>query len=239
MQSPAEAPSDPHRQDRALWRSFPIFSAVPDEVLDALPALAQRRRWPAGAVLFDKGDPGGFMLALTQGRIKLSNLSPNGRELLIRFAEPGDLVGEIACLDGGARSSAATAVGEVQALVLTRADYRDLARRFPPLAEAAITHLAALLRGTNERLESVSLYQLHARFARFLLLALQQANGAELQDIEMLTLNVTQSDLGLLVGASRPKMNRMLQEFRDAGHLVPDGAVWRCNVPALREIAAE
>jgi CRP/FNR family cyclic AMP-dependent transcriptional regulator len=230
---------DPGRKDRATWRSFPIFREVEDAVLDELPKVAQRRRWGPGEVIFHRGDAGAFLIAQLTGRIKLSNLSQNGRELLIRFAEPGDLVGEIACLDGGERSSTATAVSEVEALTLSRRDYRALAARFPALHEAAIAHLGALLRGTNDRLESVSLYQLHARFARFALLSLQQMNGEELGPFETLSLKVNQTDLGLLVGASRPKLNRLLQEFRDQGILEQDGAVWRCNVAALRQISEE
>jgi CRP/FNR family cyclic AMP-dependent transcriptional regulator len=230
---------DPGRKDRATWRSFPIFRNVEDAVLDELPKAALRRKWGPGEVIFHKGDPGTFLIAQLSGRIKLSNLSQNGRELLIRFAEPGDLVGEIACLDGGERSSTATAVTEVEALTLARRDYRVIAARFPALHEAAIAHLGALLRGTNDRLESVSLYQLHARFARFVLFSLQQMNGEELEPFESLSLKVNQSDLGLLVGASRPKLNRMLQEFYEQGVLEQDGTVWRCNVAALRQIAEE
>ncbi|MDM7932485.1 Crp/Fnr family transcriptional regulator [Tabrizicola sp.] len=239
MQTKPATSDDQIRKDRAVWRSFPIFRAADDDVLAELPRVALRRRWNAGEVIFEKGDPGDFMLALTQGRMKLSNLSQNGRELLIRIAEAGDLVGEIACLDGAERSSAATAVTRVEALVLSRKDYREIASRFPALHEAAIGHLGALLRGTNDRLESVSLYQLHARFARFLLFSLHQMNGEDLEAFEMLGLNVNQTDLGLLVGASRPKLNRMLQEFRELGVLEQDGTVWRCNVAALRQIAEE
>jgi CRP-like cAMP-binding protein len=235
----AASDGDLGRKDRATWRSFPIFGSVDDAVLDELPKVARLQTWRAGEVIFQKGDPGAFLLAQLTGRIKLSNLSQNGRELLIRFAEAGDLVGEIACLDGAERSSTATAVTEVQALTLLRRDYRAIATRFPALHEAAIAHLGALLRGTNERLESVSLYQLHARFARFLLFTLHQMNGEDLAPVEMLNLKVNQTDLGLLVGASRPKLNRLLQEFREQGILEQDGAVWRCNVPALRQIAEE
>ena len=116
MDMPPPSGTDAARKDRALWRSFPIFGATEDAVLDLLPAVATRRKWRPGELIFEKGDPGSFLLAQLSGRIKLSNLSQNGRELLIRFAEPGDLVGEIACLDGGERSSSATAVTEVEAL---------------------------------------------------------------------------------------------------------------------------
>lgn len=226
-------------QDRALWRSFAIFRSLPDAVLDELPLRARQKSWRAGEMIFQKGDPGDFLLALTDGRIKLFNVSTAGQELLIRMAAPGDLVGEIATLDGSLRSSAAAAATPVTALVLTRQDYRDMAVRFPVLQDAAIGHLCALLRQTNDRVESISLYPLRARLARFLLFALKHAHGPQLDPEMLLTLDLNQSDLGLLVGASRPKLNGMLGEFRDQGVLVQEGAVWRCNIPALREAAME
>lgn len=239
MTEASSSPSPSPAGLRALWRSFPIFCDLDDQALAALPALASSRTWSAGEVIFDKGDPGDFMLALTAGRIKLSILSESGRELLIRIAEPGDLVGEIACLDGLERTTAATAMSDVSGFILRRNDFRSIAARFPALHEAAIAHLAGMLRGTNDRLESVSLYQLHARIARFILLTLHQLNGETLDPISFLTLNVNQTDLGLLVGATRPKVNRVLQDFRDAGALVQEGATWRCDVAALRNFAAE
>ena len=226
-------------QDRALWRSFAIFGALPDAVLDELPARSRQKSWRMGEMIFQKGDTGDFLLAVTDGRIKLFNVSSGGRELLIRVATPGDLVGEIATLDGSVRSSTAAAATPVTAFVLARQDYRDIATRFPILQEAAIGHLCALLRDTNDRVESISLYQLRARLARFLLFTLKQVHGPELDPEMRLTIDLNQSDLGLLVGASRPKLNGILNEFREQGYLVQEGAVWRCDVVALRDAAEE
>lgn len=224
---------------RAIWRSFPIFGLLDDEVLTELSRRAKRRSWSAGELIFEKGDKGEYFMALTDGRVKLTILSQAGRELLIKLSEPGDLVGEIACLDGGPRSSTATAATKATAWVMSRNDYRDLAARFPALHEAAIAHLAGLLRDTNDRLESISLYQLHARLARFILFSLHHLNGTDLDQVAILTLPLNQTELGLLVGATRSKVNRVLQDFREEGVLIQDGPTWHCDVAALRKIADE
>jgi CRP/FNR family cyclic AMP-dependent transcriptional regulator len=226
-------------KDIAIWRTFPVFSALEASVLAELPKMALRKSWRAGEMIFAKGDAGTFLIALTDGRIKLSNVTHSGREMVIRFAEPGDLVGEIACLDGGERSSAAYAATDVTALMLTRSQYLDIANRFPALHAAAIAHLGQLLRQTNDRLESVSLYELSGRLARFILFSLTQKHGADLTEVEFLDLALTQTELGLLVGASRSKINAVLQEFREKDVLQRDGLVWRCDVAALRRLADE
>ena len=226
-------------RERALWRSFPIFAAVGDQALAELAACAVRRRFPAGQAVFSKGDAGSYLLALTEGRIKLTIPSAGGRELLIRIAEPGDLIGEIACLDGNERSTDAAAMTEAEALVLHRGDLRAVAARHPDLHEAAIGHLAGLLRATNDRLEAVALHPVEVRVARFLLFTLHALHGPEPGETASLTPNLTQTDLGLLVGATRSKVNRVLQEFRERGIVVQDDALWQCDVAALRALVGE
>jgi len=226
-------------RDLALWRSFPVFAAAGDQTLAELAARAVRRRFPAGQTVFRKGDPGSYLLALTEGRVKLSILSAGGRELLIRIAEPGDLIGEIACLDGNERSTDAATMTDAEALVLRRGDLREVAARHPDLHEAAIGHLAALLRATNDRLEAVALHPVEVRVARFLLFTLYALHGPEPGVTASLTPNLTQTDLGLLVGATRSKVNRVLQEFRERRILVQDDALWHCDVAALRALVGE
>lgn len=233
MSAGAAAPSP---RELALWRSFPIFDATGDQALAALAVCAVRRRYPAGQAIFSKGDAGRWLLALIDGRVKLSILSAGGRELLIRVAEPGDLIGEIACLDGGPRSTDATAMTDCDALLVQRDDLRAVAARHPDLHEAAIGHLAALLRATNDRLEVVALQPVEVRLAQILLSTLVALHGPDLGERASLTPNLTQTDLGLMVGATRSKVNRVLQDLRERGILVQDDALWHCDVAALRGI---
>jgi CRP/FNR family transcriptional regulator, cyclic AMP receptor protein len=238
MTTPAAAPPLSAREI-AAWRSFPIFAAATEGALAALAARAVRRRYPAGQTIFHKGDPGSYLLALTEGRVKLSILSAGGRELLIRVADPGDLIGEIACLDGAERSTDAAALTEVEALLLNRDDLRAVAATHPDLHEAAIGHLAALLRATNDRLEAVALQSVEVRIARFLLFTLHSLHGPDLDDTAHFTPNLTQTDLGLMVGATRSKVNRVLQDFRERRILVQDDALWHCDIAALRALVGE
>jgi CRP/FNR family transcriptional regulator, cyclic AMP receptor protein len=226
----------PTPRDLAAWRSFPIFAATGPQTLAEVAARAVRRRFAAGQTIFLKGDPGTYLLALTEGRVKLAITSAGGRELLIRVAGPGDLLGEIACLDGAERSTDAAAVTEVEGLVLHRADLRSIAERHPDLHEAAIAHLAGLLRSTNDRLQAVALHPVEVRIAQVLLFTLYTLHGPDPAPGATLTQTLTQTDLGLMVGSTRSKVNRVLQDFRERRILVPEGGVWRCDVAALRAL---
>jgi CRP-like cAMP-binding protein len=129
-------------------------------------------------------------------------------------------------------------VTPVQGRVLTRGAFRAVAAQHPSLSEAALAHLSAMLRDTTAQLESIALYQLRARVARFFLYALTQLNGDDIPDEARLAPGLNQGELAALLGASRPKVNRVLQDFRDEGVLTDAGGIWLCNLALLRAEAA-
>lgn len=102
-----------------------MFGGLEDEVLADIEARANRRSWRAREMVFAWGDEGNHLLVVLEGRLKLSILSPAGRELLIRVAVPGDLAGEIACFDGGLRSADAVAMEPARRGAVTRGSARD------------------------------------------------------------------------------------------------------------------
>lgn len=224
---------------RALWKSFRMFAPLAPEVLDAIAAAARPMRWGAGEVLFQRGDEGDWLVALTDGQVRIAIATPGGRELVLRHAEAGEMLGEMALFDAEPRSADATAVGAVTGQVLHRAAFRAIAARYPALYDAALAHLSAMLRGTTEQLESIALYQLQARVARFFLFAFRQLHGAEIPEGAALDLAISQGELAALTGASRPKVNRVLTDLKAAGALEQDGQVWRCDPVLLQAMAGD
>ncbi len=216
-----------------------MFAPLGPEVLDAIAAAAQLRHWTSGQQIFARGDAGDWLVALEAGRVRISLLSAAGRELVLRQAVEGEMLGELALFDAETRSADAVAVGRVTGHVLTRAAFRDIAARHPSLNEAALAHLSAMLRDTTGQLESIALYQLRARVARFFLFALTQLHGDDIPEGAAVHLPVSQGEFATMLGASRPKVNRILQDFRDDGVLADEGpGVWRCDVARLRAEAA-
>ena len=221
----------------SFWRSFDLFAGLDAAALAALAGLAQRRHWAPGEVLFQRGDPGDWMLALAQGRVKLTLLTPGGRELILRHAEGGDTLGEFALIDGEPRSADATAVLATTGFVLDRARFASLAEAHPGLGMAAARYFCHRLRATTEQLEGIALYQLEARLARFLLFTLRQIHGEDLPDGAVLRLGVSQGELAAVLGASRPKVNRALQGLQDLGAITRRGEDWQVDAAALRAAA--
>ncbi|WP_054303148.1 Crp/Fnr family transcriptional regulator [Gemmobacter sp. LW-1] len=221
----------------AFWRSFEMFSGLPSEALAALAATARRHCWQPGEVLFQRGEPGEWMLALADGRVKLTLLTPQGRELILRHAEAGDTLGEFALIDGEPRSADATAVAPTEGWLLERARFAELAEAHPALGMAAARYFCRRLRETTDQLEGIALYQLEARLARFLLFTLHQIHGEAPPPEAPLRLEISQTELAAVLGASRPKVNRALMALQAAGALSRDGGVWHCRTAALALLA--
>ena len=173
-------------------------------------------RFDKGRTIFVHGDTGGHAYVIAEGLVRMTLTTAAGRELNVRIAEPGALVGEIAALDGGPRSADATAITAVVAHAITAADLDRLVARHPDLARAAVRLLCARLRSTTDQLEGIALHSIEVRLARFLLEALG-GRTAEAGRRPALDLGYSQSELARLIGSSRPKTNLALGALEAAG----------------------
>jgi CRP/FNR family transcriptional regulator, cyclic AMP receptor protein len=216
---------------------FPIFSALDQGTLRILAVHAQSMRWPAGGLMFQRGDVGDHMLAIVEGRVRLTLTSAQGRELLLRQLGPGDILGELAIIDGLPRSAEASAVEPTTAIVLRRDRFLEVAKQRTELGLAFASYLCSLIRSTNFQMESIALHSLKGRLIRFLLLSLNQAYTHGPPKAAMLALNLNQSDLSSILGASRPKLNQAFQTLIQDGAISRSGDGIQCNVARLRELA--
>jgi CRP-like cAMP-binding protein len=213
-----------------------LFRRFAADDIAALSEIAVDKSWAAGATIFQRGDEGDGMIVVIEGRIRLSLLAHNGREISLKHAGPGEIVGEIALLDGGPRSADATALTRTRGSLVPRAGFQRLVDRRPGLLRAINMYLCERLRDTNELVESLALLPIEVRLARFMLK--QMALAAIDDETEGgLSLAMSQSELAALIGASRPKLNRVLVAWEKSGHIVRNGQQVRCKIGVLRRIA--
>ena len=216
--------------------AFKMFGALDAASLGALTAAGGRRSWASGATIFQRGDVGDYLLALTTGRVRLSLGTPTGRELVLRHVGPGEIIGELALIDGEPRSADAVAVEPTTAFVVPRARFLSAAEAHPALALAVARYLASLLRNTNYQMESIALYDLRMRLIRFLVFTVAQVHGDTPGASPTLRLGLNQTDLSSVLGASRPKVNMALQALIAEGALHRHGEQLICNLALLHDL---
>ena len=223
--------------DAQLLRLTPIFARLDEADLLACGERFRTVRFAQGQALFSRHDPGDRLLLVEEGRVRLAVTSEDGRELSVRHAVRGDLLGEIAVLDGGPRTADAVAITPVEAQSLGRADLDALMLQQPAVGRAFIAFLCGRLRHTTDQLEGIALYPIEVRLARFLLTALAGRRSEPGKRVP-LDLSFSQGELAQLLGASRPKVNGALAALAEAGAIKRTSDRLFCDPDALARCAA-
>ncbi|MEQ1576303.1 MAG: Crp/Fnr family transcriptional regulator [Hyphomicrobium sp.] len=203
-------------------------------------AVVQEMReisFDANQAIFARGDPGRDIFFVMTGRVRLSVLTPEGRELSFAHAEAGQIFGEIAVLDGGMRTADATAVTKVQSLALSKPALMRLIETRPKVGEGVIRFLCNRVREADQQLEGIALYPIEVRLARFFLAAARQKGELKPGSKVALDLPISQSELALLIGASRPKVNAALAVLEGNGAVVRQDGRIICDTDELEAIA--
>lgn len=211
-----------------------LFAACRADELTDLLALSSRHDMKKGQTLLLQGDPGDQLLILLSGNAKVTMVAQNGREITLDYADPGALLGEIAVLDGGARSASVIALSTGNYLRLTRAAFEAFVERQPGVAWRLLSELARRLRQTNDTIESDRAFASGPRLARFL----QRLTFSGSSD-GRLRLDLSQTELGSFAGMSRENINRQLSALADAGVIALEhGQIRVLDSTFLSEIAA-
>jgi CRP/FNR family cyclic AMP-dependent transcriptional regulator len=127
-------------------RRFPFFERMSSKVLGLVASIAEEVVFPAGARIFDKGDPGDSMFLIVEGQVRIhvgdTQLS------MLGAAEP---FGEMGVLDGEPRSAAATAVSDCLLLRIRKDDFHRILFRSPEASLAVLKTLCLRLRAAEQR----------------------------------------------------------------------------------------
>ena len=217
----------------------PFFAHLQARELDELIAHSSERRAARGTLIFAKGDPGHFMLAVLSGLIRVGATSADGREVTLNVIGPGEIVGEIALLDGRPRSADAVAAEETTMMVIERRFFMPFLIRHEGLVERMLAVLCDRLRRTSAALEELALLDLPGRLAR-LLVKLAGDYGRAVDGGIRIDIRLSQRDLSNLVAATRESVNKQLRIWKDAGILdMAEGHVVIHDLPALYRLLGE
>lgn len=215
----------------------PLFDSLDPEHRERLLTVSSVRRVPARRRLFRKGDPGRELFVLLRGRAKAS-VTTRDRGTVFDFFDPGEVIGEIALLDGGPRTATVTTLSTCDFLVLGRDEFLSLLRAEPGVAIRLLAACAERLRHTSELVEDVVFLGLPARLAKKLL-HLSKEYGSETGSGVRINLKLSQRELGELVGATRESVNRQLGHWEAEGVVrVERGFVTVVRPQALASLAA-
>jgi CRP/FNR family cyclic AMP-dependent transcriptional regulator len=182
----------------------------------ALKALGAQRSFPRSAVLMFEQELEERVMLLLKGRVKVTHVTHDGRELLLNIRDPGDVLGELALVDREPRAATVVAIEPVLALVLSGAAFRSYLEATPRVAVVLLEIVVARFREEfNRRLqftESDTMGRLAAR-----LVELTDRYGEQTAEGISVALPFSQEELASWTGASRAGVAQALQALRELG----------------------
>ena len=220
---------------RIFERHFLLGKLSGDEI-DTLLHYTRVERYPAGSEIFSKGSPGSSMMAVLRGTLKMSSVSADGKEVVFNLMNPGDCFGEIALLDGEARSTDAVAMTDCELLMLYRRDFMPILEKRADICLILLKVLCQRLRQTTEQVEDVLFRHLESRIAKALLHLAESASLHSVQGIAV-DLHLSQRELGNIAGCSRESVNKQLQIWHRAGLIdLSKGSIVIRDIPAIERL---
>lgn len=215
--------------------AHPIFNALGPDLVKRLSTYARPKAIRRGTILFSKGDPGTSLFAIRKGTVRISSPTKQGKSAVLNLIYEGEILGEIALLDGGPRTADATAVTDCELMVIDRRDFLPLVQSHSDVAIKLIELLCSRLRRTSEQVEDVLFMDLPSRLARTLL-RLAQGTNSDASG----RLAITQLELSQVIGMSRESTNKQLREWAQHKWIrLTRGEVLLLARDALSEIAGE
>jgi CRP/FNR family transcriptional regulator, cyclic AMP receptor protein len=208
--------------EREVLRTVPIFSELSDEDISSLARLALRKRYPKDTVVFFENEEGDFFFTILEGRIKVTILGDDGREVILSLLGPGDFFGEMALLDNEPRSATAIAVEESELLSLHRNDFQSVLNDNRSITSALIRVLSARLRRANHQISTLALLDVYGRVAR-VIVDMAREEGKRLRDGRIAFRRATHQEIANRIGTTRETVTRMLKDLERQGLIHVEG----------------
>jgi CRP/FNR family transcriptional regulator, cyclic AMP receptor protein len=201
---------------RQLLEKHFLLSQMPRQVLDEIVKFSIVKTYRVHEVIVKKGDPGECLYGILSGRVRIFSSAADGREILLNILEVGELFGEIAVLDGRERTASAAAMNEVDLLSIHRHHLLPYLKNNPELVLTMLSLLCERLRWTSTLVEDSVFLSVPVRLAKRLLILTERYGVADSGRVRI-GLQLSQHDLGNMIGATREVVNKHLAAWRSRG----------------------
>lgn len=201
-----------------LFRQVPLFAGLEDEDLESLIAVANRRKYPKDGVIFFENDVGDALFMILSGRIKVTILSDDGREIILAMLSDADFFGEMSLLDNEPRSATAIALQETELVVLHQRDFLTIVEKRPRVLINLLSVLSARLRKANQQIGNLALHDVYGRVAR-ILLEMASEDGTRQPDGRVTFRRPTHQEIANMIGATRETVSRMISDLHRQGYI--------------------
>lgn len=213
---------------------LPFFKGLSDHELSQIHAIALPRPCSRQELIFGDGDEGDGFYLVVSGRVKIYKLSPDGKEQILHILGPGEPFGQVAVFESRAFPANAEALADSRLLFFPRAAFRRLLSDNPSLALNMLGIMSRRLREFTQQVESLSLKEVPARLASYLL-----TRAPERVPTPTVRLPIPKAQLANLLGTIPETLSRILARMSTRGLIRVQGRqITLCDRQALEDLAA-
>jgi CRP/FNR family transcriptional regulator len=188
--------------------AIPIFNGLPDDQIAAIKRIAREKPVNKGEIIFSEGDEGQGFFVVAEGRVKIYKMSPEGKEQILHILGRGQPFGEVSVFAGQKFPANAQALDSGRVLFFPRVAIMDLIAANPSLALNMLAVMSKKLRQFAVQIESLSLKEMPARLASYLIYLAQ-----EQQSEEAVTLKISKGQLASILGTIPETLSRVFAKL--------------------------
>jgi CRP-like cAMP-binding protein len=205
-------------ENTKLWylENFNLFELMDKSKMMELDAITSMQEIKKSQPIYFAEDPSNSIFFLKKGRVKLSRISPDGKEMIVALINPGEVFGEMSILDVGERTDFATTMDESLICAISKDDFKNFVEKNPKLNLEITKLIGFRMRKYSERIEDLVFKDAEQRVITFIYnLAIEQ--GKRIGDEIFFKPFLTHQNIAELTACSRQTVNSILTELREKG----------------------
>ncbi len=203
---------------RQILAASELFGGLPPQHLDEIEKIAVSKQYGRGESIFFEGDPGNGFYMVAMGRVKIFKTSLAGKEQILHIFGPGEPFGEVPVFHGQPFPANALALEKTTLLFFPRKDFVTLVHSMPSLALNMLAVLSMRLRRFATQIENLSLKEVPARLAGYLLYLSEEQENKDHVELE-----ISKGQLASLLGTIPETLSRIFAKMSDEGLIQVDG----------------
>ena len=198
--------------DLEIIGSALIFQGLPGQQIEQVKDVAVSRNYARGEIVFMEQDKGNGFYLVAEGMVKVFKVSPSGKEQILHVFGPGEPFGEVPVFSGKRFPANAETIRKSRLLFFPRTAFLDLITAHPSLALNMLAVLSMRLRQFTNQVENLSLKEVPARLAAYLLYL-----STEQERDDSVTLDISKGQLASLLGTIPETLSRILSRMNKQG----------------------
>lgn len=208
--------------DVELFRKFVLFAELDDRELASVAAVAKARKYAKDDVVFHADESGDVFCLIREGGVKITMISPEGKEIILSMLGAGDFFGEMALLDNEPRSATVVATEPLELVTIWRTDFLSILSENFSITRKVLAELSRRLRNASNRIESLATMDVYGRLARFFL-DMAKKDGKVLDSGYVAIIRPTHQAIANMIGTSRETVSRLIHDLMEQGLLLSEG----------------